>query len=89
MTRTATKSTQLTQPEAIAYHAAIRALVRRAKQYAKKTKLTPAQVSKKLFGNQERITTLETGKSFLLPDTYDYACREMDRLEAALAERAA
>lgn len=82
MNTPAPRKPQLTQPEAIAYRDAIKRLVKRAKAYAKKRNLTAAQVSKKLFGNVHRIDALERGTSFLLPDTYDEACRDLDRLEA-------
>lgn len=84
MTRTTQRESRLSQPEAIAYRDGIKRLVRRAKAYGKRKKLTPAQVSKRLFGHIGRIEALEKGASFLLPDTYDDACRTLDQWEAAL-----
>lgn len=76
------ENTELTHPETIRFQKAIKKLIVRVEAYAKREKLTAAQVSKRVFGHKERLDDLKGDKSFLAPDTYERILDKLDQLEA-------
>lgn len=74
--------------EASRYRAAINALVKRAKAYAKHRRVTVGYVSKLLFSHGQKIEKLANGGA-LTPEAFDAAVQKLDALEAALTGQVA
>ncbi|MET0439177.1 MAG: hypothetical protein ABW043_16960 [Devosia sp.] len=57
--------------------------VARAKAYCERAKISPSTLSRKLLGNGNRLSELESGKSYPRVDTWQKAKARLEQMERA------